>query len=120
MTPTEIIVADAQRNGVDPNRLLSYVSQQIQSKKAVLMSANNSLLLIITMPDDTAELHLYTADSPLGLMKSVTEFINDIKRTGLKRVYGKADNQEILEMLKRLGVDVQPSDRPEFNWMASV
>ena len=120
MTPTEIIFADCKRNGVDPNIMAQYVAGMIQEKKGVLLSANNSLLLITFLGDDTAELHLFTADTPLTLMKSLTEFINDIKQSELKRVYGDSDNEEILNLLRRLGIDVMESDREGFNWMANV
>jgi hypothetical protein len=47
-------------------------------------------------------------------------FIRTIKESELRRVYGKADNSGILEMLKRIGVNIMESDKPQFNWMAEV
>jgi hypothetical protein len=38
----------------------------------------------------------------------------------IKHVYGKADNQEILQLLKRLGADIQKPDLEGYNWMAEV
>lgn len=120
MTPTEIIEADAQRHGVDPQKVLQYVGSKVKDQTGSLMSAGNSILLLVAIGDACAELHLYTADSPLSLMKNIPHFIDVIRHTDLKRVYGDTENQGIIEMLKRLGVDVQESDRPGYTWMANV
>lgn len=120
MKPSEIIAADAQRQGVDPQKVLQYVGSQVQNKTGSLMSAGNSLLLLVGIGDRCAELHLYTMDSPLALMKNLTHFIDVIRSTDLDRVYGDTDNPGILEMLKRLGVEVQESDRSGYTWMANV
>ena len=120
MTPSEIIASDAERNNLDPKILMGYVAKTIKEDKGVLLTANNSLLLITFMGEDNAELHLFTADPPLTLMKSLTQFVQEIKQSDLKRVYGDSDNQEILELLRRLGIDVMESDMEGFNWMANV
>jgi hypothetical protein len=38
----------------------------------------------------------------------------------VRRVYGKADNQEILQLLSKLGADIQEPDLDGYNWMAEV
>lgn len=120
MTPSEIIAADAQKNGVDPRKVLNFVAHHVQNKTGSIMSAGNSILLLISIGDGCAELHLFTQDSPLALAKNLKHFIDVIRHTGLDRVYGDTDNPGILEMLSRLGVDVEESDRPQYTWMANV
>lgn len=120
MTPSQIIAEDARRHGVDPEKVLQYVGSKVKEQTGSIMSAGNSILLLVGIGDESAELHLYTVDSPLSLMKNLPHFIDVIRHTDLKRVYGDTENQGIIEMLKRLGVDVQESDRPEYTWMANV
>jgi len=120
MTPSEIIAADARQHGVDPQKVLQFVGSKVKSKTGSLMSAGNSILFLVGIGDACAELHLYTQDSPAELMRNIPHFIEVIRNTELKRVYGKADNPSIVQMLSRLGVDVQESDRPQYNWMANV
>ena len=120
MTPTEIIKADAESHNVDAMKVLRFVGSVVQSKRGTLISAGNSILLIVNIGNHNAELHLYTVDSPMQLMKVVPKFIDSIRQTPIKHVYGKADNEGIVQMLSRLGVNVQHSDLPQYNWMAQV
>jgi hypothetical protein len=120
MTPSEIIMADSKRQGVDPKVVLDTCAKLIKGKLATIIQENNSVLLLTFIDRQDVELHLFTADSPLTLAKSLMGFINTIKQSELRRVYGKADNSGILEMLKRVGVNVMQSDKPQFNWMAEV
>lgn len=120
MTPSQIITLDCQRLGVDPRMALDATSKLVKSGIASLMHQNNSVLLLTFINKSDVELHLFTVDTPLTLMKSLAEFINTIRHSEIRRVYGKADNEGILDMLKRLGVNVVPSDKEEYNWMANV
>jgi hypothetical protein len=120
MTPSEIILADSKRNGVIPQVVLQTAAKLVKSKLATIIQQNDSVLLMTFIDRNDVELHLFTTDSPLTLAKSLMGFINIIKQSELRRVYGKADNSGILEMLKRVGVNVLPSDKPQFNWMAEV
>lgn len=118
MTPTEIIRQDAIREDYDADIVLRKMSKLLSAKGALLLQSNNSLLLLIGLPDNDAELHLYTADSPLTLAKSLKEFVQKIRDSEVETVYGSAEIPQTLELLKRLGVDVQPSDKEGYYWMA--
>lgn len=120
MTPSEIITVDCQRNNVDPQKIINYVGWLLQNKKAFLLHEFNSVLLAHILTKEDAELHLFTADQPLSVMKAVNKFIQQIKGTKLKNVYGKSDDPQVLEMLKRADVKVEKSNHPEFAWMAKV
>jgi len=120
MTPSQIITADAQKHGVDPQQVLTYVAHQIQIGKGNLLQAGESVLLLVHLGQAAAECHLYTMDSPLSLRKSLAHFLEIIRQTPVKRLYGKADNPGILQMLQMIGLHVEHSDLPQFNWMANV
>lgn len=122
MTPTEIITADSKRLGIDPNMVLGKIGRLVQDKACQLMQSGDSVLVLIPLKDDdkNLELHLYTAGSPASLPRSLKAFIEKIRSTDAKRVYGSGEIPQTLELLKRLGVDVQKSDKPEYKWMAPV
>jgi hypothetical protein len=118
MTPSEIIRKDAAREDYNPDIVIRKIQKLVENKGAVLLQENDSLLLLIGLPDNDAELHLYTADSPLTLAKSLRGFVQKIRDSEIETVYGSAEIPQTLELLKRLGVDVQPSDKEGYYWMA--
>jgi hypothetical protein len=120
MTPTEIITADAEQRGLDARKVLNAIAGFVQSKMATLIQEDNTLLVLKLIEGNNAELHLFTADAPMTMARALAKIIPVIQRTSLNAVYGKADNDQIIQLLQRLGVDVQESDRPEYNWMAIV
>lgn len=120
MTPSEIVTQDAQNNGVDPQKVLQNALAQVNSGHTIMMQKNNSVLLVTRLGDGRAMLHLFTVDSPLTLRHSLADFINKIKASEIKVVYGDTMNQQLLDLLKRVGVDVQKSNLPKFTWMAEV
>ena len=127
MKPTEIINAEYQKLGKDPSKFLRALNIAINKKLAIIMQENDTVLLLIATKDGNAELHLFTQDSPIKLAKALSRFVDKIRKSDLKAVYGPKENvpnsnklQQTLTMLKTLGVDVQPSDNPKYEWMAKV
>ena len=120
MTPSEIVRADAQRGQYDADLVLRKLDKLVSTKAAIILKENDSILVLIALPGKRAELHLYTADSPLTMAKSLTGFIKKIRAADLDRVYGSGDIPQTLQLLKKLGVDVQESDLPNYKWMAPV
>jgi len=120
MKPSEIIAAEAKNRGLNVDKVFLYVNDLLSKKAATLVQKNNSVLLIKILDDNTAELHLFTQDNPTTLAKSLVFFIKTLRQTKFRAVYGMANNQQIIELLKRLDVDVMPSDKPEYNWMATI
>jgi NhaP-type Na+/H+ and K+/H+ antiporter len=127
MKPTEIINAEYQKLGKDPSKFLRALNIALNKKLAIIMQENDTVLLLIATNDDNAELHLFTQDSPIKLAKALSRFVDKIRKSDLKAVYGPKEDvpnsnrlQQTLTMLKTLGVDVQPSDNPKYEWMAKV
>jgi len=67
------------------------------------------------------QVHLFTVDSPVGLVRSVKAIVAQIEQVpGLERVYGDAKDKQVIQMLRTAGVAVQKSDKPKFTWMAEA
>ena len=120
MKASQIIMADAQKRGVNANNALGLVSNAVKQKKAVLMQEGNSVLILTKIGDVAAETHLFTQESPIALARSLAAFMKRITDLGIRTIYGKADNQQIIELLKRVGFNVVASDLPEYNWKADL
>jgi hypothetical protein len=126
MTPSEIITQEAQKVGYDADVLLRKINKLVSSKAAILLQKNDSLLLLIALDPDSAEMHLFTADPPAKIVDSLRYFINKVKQSDTKKVYASkndlqsADLEKTMQILDSLGVDVQKSDNPKYYFMATV
>ena len=120
MTPTEIISADIQAHGKDPQADLNAINAAVQAKKGFIMQSGNTVLFLLMIAPDAAELHLYTQDRPIAVGKALKEFIDGIRQSGIKVVYGSEEPTQTLQLLGNLDVQVEPSDNPKYKWMARV
>lgn len=121
--PSEIIVQDAERNGIDGQSILQGIAQQVKSGNAKLMHSGKSVLTMQRMKNKqhSFSLHLFTLDEPLSLARSLASFIKEIRKMkGVQTVYGNTNNQQLLALLRRLDVDVLQSDLNGYTWMAKV
>jgi len=120
MKPSEIIQKDAERLGYDGDVITRKVINVVKLGAGILLQEGDSLLLLIGLPNNNAELHLFTADSPLNLSKSLRKFIEKIRKSDMNAVYGSGEIPQILKMLNKLGVETSVSDLPNYRWMAKV
>ena len=120
MHPVEIITKDLQRRGKDHTKYLHKIDNLLKNGKGFLLHENDSVLLGVYLDNHDVELHLLSHDSPLQLAHSLATFIDRIRKSHVRAVYGKADNEQVIRLLKRLGVDVEDSDRHGYNWKAIV
>lgn len=122
MTPQEVISADAERNGKRPGAALHGVSVAMDKRKAKLFHDGKSVVILdpINGSKTDFEVHLFTADSPLGITRSVQRITQQIAAVPkLERVYGKAE-QQVIRMLRNSGLAVERSDKKDYNWMAKA
>jgi hypothetical protein len=119
MKPSEIIAADAQNRGNDPKKELAFVKKAVELG-GIFLREGETLLLLIPIGDNNAELHLYTQDSPLKLYKAMLGLWKKISASDLSKLYTDITNPQVVEMAKRTDWNVQPSDNPEYNTMVLV
>jgi Fic family protein len=126
MTPSEIITEEAKKVGYDAKQMIATVHHLVTNGGSLLLNKNNSVLLLVPNSKTSAELHLFTMDSPATLVKSLKYFVDKIKASDIEKVYGianakqKKDLNKVLNILDTMGVDVQRSDNPKYFWMATV
>lgn len=114
---------DAQKRGINSQHVLVGV-HAILKRGGLLLSQGNTVLLLQKISPAVYATHLFTQDPPLTLSKALVTFFRQMESKGVHRLYGKADNQEIIGLLKQLGqregVQVMPSDNPDYNWMIEL
>jgi hypothetical protein len=122
MKPSEIILNDKEAIKAGAQKVLKAIGELVQQKAAVLLQDGNSVLVLVSLGNGEVELHLYTVDQPLAVARSVKTFIQKIRNSDLKAVYGTAPmDSPVVKMLEMQGVDVQESNKNDrYNWMAKV
>ena len=120
MTPSQIITADCQRNGVDPNYYLKTVAHIVSTKLGILLQQGDTILLVIRIGSGNAELHISTADSPIRVKSAVKYFINKLKDSEIHTVYGPGYPKDTIAIIERMGIPVKKSNRAKYGWMASI
>jgi len=121
MKPSEIILNDRESIKAGAEKVLASVQKLVSSGHGVLLQNNNSVLLLIRLGEGLVELHLYTLDKPITVSKSIKYFIQKIKASDLKAVYGTAPmDSPVVQMLNISGVKVEKSNLPNYQWMAKV
>ena len=80
MTPAEVITADANERGIDPQQVLGAVAQLIQNNQGKLFNAGNSVLFVRLLSEDIGELHFFTEDSPIAIARYIKVFWSALKK----------------------------------------
>jgi hypothetical protein len=120
MKPSEIILKDKNSIRYGADKMLLAVSKIVKQGAGLLLQQGDSVLLLVNLGKGAVELDLFTVEQPIKLAKSVKYFIDQIhKAPDLERAYG-TDVGLDSKMLKDLGIDVQKSDNPKYQWMANV
>lgn len=120
MTPTEIITADSEAQGIDPQPILQSIAQAVKSKKGVLLQENNTILFLLLIGEGKVEVHIFTQDRPVAVGKAISGFIPKVKRLGVTTIYGTEEPAQTLALLKFLGITPEQSDIPKYKWMAEI
>jgi len=107
--------------GQDPAKRLNTIYRSVKLGDSILLQENESVLELRKIKPGVVYCHLYSLDKPMTLVKSLTKFIQKIKQSDIKVIYGPTpDNNQIVPLLTSLGVPVTKSDIPEFYWKATI
>jgi deoxyribodipyrimidine photolyase-like uncharacterized protein len=126
MTPSEIIIQEAQKIGYDADVLLRKIDKLVQSKAAILLQKNDTLLLLIGIAEYVAEAHVFTIDSPVRVIEAIKYFAEEIKKAEIKKIYfdsnpkQEAELQKTLQVLKGLKLKVQKSNVKPYDWVVTA
>ena len=119
MKASQIIQADYQKRGENPTKYLAGLSKLVSIKDAQLLQEGDTVLVLVRLGNNKVQVELFTQDNPLQLTKAINELIKKLKDTGVKTIYG-AEEPELTKMLQYLDINVEPSDNPNYKWMAQL
>jgi len=117
MTPSEIITADAKRNGLNPEYFLKVVAHIVKHKLGIILQHNDTVLLVIRLGHGKAELHIATADSPLRVLSALKYFMKKLQESEIHTIYFGGFPKDTIAVLKRLNLHVKPSNLKQYRWM---
>jgi hypothetical protein len=120
MTPSEIINKTISEKGGDPQKVGKRMMYVLKNKLGILLQKNNSVLFLVQLGDGDVECHLFTQDAPMTLFKSLPYFIQKVRDSDVRAIYFPTTNEQLINALRRLNVDVEKSDREEYQWKAVV
>jgi xanthine/CO dehydrogenase XdhC/CoxF family maturation factor len=121
MTPTEIITRDPHSQKFGAEKVLASIAKLVKSGQAILLRKNDSVCLAIKIAPETVEIHLYTQDRPIALAMAIRYFKEKFIESDIKKVYGtEPEAPAIIKLMASVGINVQPSDNPDYAWMADA
>lgn len=120
MNASEIITKYSQQLGVDPQAALTEVKAIMDSPDGHISKENDSVFVLERLDKGIAGIHLFTADNPQTLTASVQAILEQLKQSGVSKIYGEQENQELVDALGQLGIQVGQSDIPDYAWSATI
>jgi hypothetical protein len=111
MQPYEIIEKsdEVKDSDMDWKKIYAIILASIKSDKYRVMRNGNTLFWYKLVQPKEAQVFIFNADTHKNLIRNFKEFARAMDVAGFKKVYGDTENQQMLEVIKRLGypVDVE-------------
>jgi hypothetical protein len=117
MKPSQVIAASAIRHKIDPQVALNTVAQGLANHTMLSFHKGQSVLIAKLLGNGACELFLFTVDSPLSLVYSARFFIQQLRGSDLHVAYINYTSDGLIKLMRMLGENPVPSDRPGFEWM---
>lgn len=119
MKVSEIIQADYRKRGEDPNAYLAGLSKLVSIKDAQILQEGNTILVLIRLGNNQAQVDFFTQDNPLKMNSAVSKMLKKLKDSGISAIYG-LQNSQLPQILQSLKMNVEPSDKPNYQWVARL
>jgi len=110
MKSTQDIVKESdevKEMGMDWKRVYAAVALSIQNNTHRVMRSGDTLLWIKLLPQKTAQMYVFNADTQKNFLKNMKEFAKALDKSGFESVFGETHNMQLIEMMKRLGYPVK-------------
>ena len=117
----EIITKDHTCQNGEAERVLPIIHRRLLEGNSIFIRKNNSLCFLTRLDNEKLEVHFYSVDSALLVVRAVKYFIEQMKSAGYKWMYindfSDVNMKRILDMLKHF---VEPSDIQSFKYMLNL
>ena len=125
LPPSQIITDDLENKVSieEAQQIIEVLGALNDQGRVFILQENNTIIVLISIADNVAEVHLFSLNEPLVLAKSIKVMLGELNRSHLKRIYGNVDNEDtpaMLALMNSFGMQVEESDNPEYVWMANI
>jgi hypothetical protein len=121
LSAVDIILNDHTCQDGEAERVLPIIQERLNEGNSLLIRKYNSLYLITKLGIGEAEIHFYSVDDPLYVVRASKYFIDQTRDAGIHTVYiqGFSDwgMERILRMIK---LTIQPSDKKPYEYMVNL
>ena len=109
MQPYEIIqhADEVKDSDMDWKKVYAVILVSVQSNQYRVMRNGNTLFWYKLVQPKEAQVFIFNADTHKNLIRNFKEFARAMDVAGFKKVYGDTENQQMLEVIKRLGYPVE-------------
>lgn len=110
MKSTQDIIKESdevKEMGMDWKRVYAAVALSIQNNTHRVMRSGDTLLWVKLLPQKTAQMYVFNADTQKNFLKNMKEFAKALDKSGFESVFGETHNMQLIEMMKRLGYPVK-------------
>jgi hypothetical protein len=113
MQPYEIIEKsdEVKDSDMDWKKIYAIVLASVQANQYRVMRNGNTLFWYKIVQPKEAQVFIFNADTHKNLIRNFKEFARAMDIAGFRKVYGDTENEQMLEVIKRLGypVEVEPT-----------
>jgi hypothetical protein len=117
----DIIKGDHTCQNGEAERVLEVIEERLSNNNSLMIRKYNSLYLITRLGIGEAEIHFYSVDDALYVVKAAKYFIDQTRNSGIHTVYTcDFSDPNMKRILKMIKLTVQPSDKKGFKYMVNI
>jgi hypothetical protein len=121
LSPVKIIIDDHTMSDEQAEKTIQVIQDRLDEGNSLLIRKYDSLYLITRIGIGEAEIHFFSVDDALRVVKASKYFIDQTRDSGIHTVYIKGFSDENMKrVLKMIKLTVQPSDKENFEYMVNL
>jgi hypothetical protein len=121
LPPIKIIMDDHTMSDEEAKNTVQVILDRLNEGNSLLIRKYDSLYLITRMGIGEAEIHFYSVDDALRVVKASKYFIDQTRDSGVHTVYIKGFSDDNMKrVLKMIKLTIQPSDKEGFEYMVNL
>jgi hypothetical protein len=112
-TVQEILQRDTEQAGNNFPQLFSAIQRHVADKTMRILRSGDTLLLVSVGPNNVANVHIATIDSPRSLVENVKKLYEAMKALGFTKARSTVTNPLITRVLDQAGIPYRALKNPK-------
>lgn len=118
---SQIVMDDHTMSDEEAAGTLQTIVDRLNHGNSLLIRKYNSLYLITRIAIGEAEIHFYSVDDALRVVRASKYFLDQTRDSGIHTVYiPDFTDENMKRILKMLKFTIQPSDKEGFKYMVNL